>query len=413
MKEIKDNKRKLEEFLLLQRSSQRLNSILDLDLLLEEIVTDVGETFGYLRTGVLLKDDESDELIIAAVRGWTKNYHVKGDRFKIGVYGMIGHVAAIKKTYYAPDVTVDPHYKISEESTRSEVDIPLMIKDKLIGVFSIQHHEKNAFDPERIELLETLASQIAIAIENARLFLRERQERERISTELNEARKIQFHLFPQSAPEIPDFNISGICLPCLEAGGDWFDYIQLKDEKIGIVLADVSGKGMGAALLMSSTRSILRLVANQSLSPGDVLKKVNDLLINDFPTSKFVTMIYAVLDPINKNIIIANAGHLLPIINQERNPVLVETNSGLPLGIAPFDYTDMKISLQKGDRLFFYSDGITEAMNKSNEEFGTERFLKVLKDNKANINSIIKEVQEFTGGNSQSDDITLLIIEAI
>lgn len=321
MNEKTDNERKIKEFLLLQRSSQKLNSILDLDVLLEEIVNDVGETFGYLRTGVLLKDDETDELIIAAVRGWTKNFHIKGDRFKIGVYGMIGHVAAIKKTYYAPDVTVDPYYKVSEESTCSEVDIPLMINDRLIGVFSIQHNKKNAFDPERIELLETLAAQITIAIENARLFRIEKLERERISNELNEARKIQLHLFPHTSPKVPGFNLQGVCIPCLEAGGDWFDYIPLEDGKTGIVLADVSGKGMGAALLMSSTRSILRLVANQNLSPGNVLTKVNQLLINDFPTSKFVTMIYAVLDPSNKTINIANAGHLPPVIyrNQLRN----------------------------------------------------------------------------------------------
>ncbi|MFZ1519179.1 MAG: GAF domain-containing SpoIIE family protein phosphatase [Ignavibacteriaceae bacterium] len=413
MNRTKNSERKIQEFLLLQRSSQKLNSILDLDVLLEEIVNDVAETFGYLRTGVLLKDDETDELEIAAVRGWTKNYHIKGDRFKIGVYGMIGHVAAIKKTYYAPDVTVDPYYKVSEESTRSEVDIPLMIKDSLIGVFSIQHHEKNAFDQERIELLETLASQIAIAIENARLFRGEKQERERISSELNEARKIQLHLFPHASPIVPGFNISGICLPCLEAGGDWFDYIPVEDGKTGIVLADVSGKGMGAALLMSSTRSILRLVANQNLAPGNVLKKVNELLINDFPTSKFVTMIYAVIDPVEKSISIANAGHLYPVIYRESKSELLETKSGLPLGINQYDYDDIKISLHKGDKLFFYTDGITEAMNKSEDEFGTERLLRVIEKNSATPDIIISTVQEFTSGNTQSDDITVVMIEAI
>ncbi|HRP94583.1 MAG TPA: GAF domain-containing protein, partial [Ignavibacteriaceae bacterium] len=188
-----DQKRQIQELLLLQRSAQKINSILDLDTLLEEIVNDVSETFGYLRAGVLLKDDEANELEIAAVRGWTKNYHIKGDRFKIGVYGIIGHVAATMKTYYAPDVTIDPYYQVSEESTRSEVDIPLIIKDRLIGVFSVQHHEKNAFDQERIQLLESLAAHVAIAIENARLFRNEKMERERISNELKDARNIQLH----------------------------------------------------------------------------------------------------------------------------------------------------------------------------------------------------------------------------
>lgn len=184
----------------MQRSAQKLNLILDLEVLLEEIANDVGETFGYLRTGILLKDNESNELEIAAVRGWTKNYHIKGDRFKIGEYGIIGQVAATKRTYYAPDVTIDPYYKVSEESTRSEVDIPLMINERLIGVFSIQHHETNAFDQARIHLLESLAANISIAIENARLFRSEKLERERISNELKDARNIQLHLFLKSLP---------------------------------------------------------------------------------------------------------------------------------------------------------------------------------------------------------------------
>ena len=179
---------RIQELLLLQRVAQKINSILDLEKLLEEIVGDPAaaglKTFGYLRSGVLLVDEEANELEIAAVRGWTKNYHIKGDRFKIGVYGIIGHVAATGETYYSPDVTVDPYYQVSEESTRSEVDIPLKINDKLIGVFDIQHHETNAFNQQRIKLLESLANHIAIAIENARLFTNERREKERMLTEL-------------------------------------------------------------------------------------------------------------------------------------------------------------------------------------------------------------------------------------
>ena len=142
-----EQNQQIQELFLLQRVAQRINSILDLDVLLEEIVGDVAETFGYTRSGVLLKDDVTNELVIAAVRGWTTNYHLKGERFKIGEYGMIGHVGATGETYYAPDVTVDPYYQISEELTRSEVDIPLKIRGRLIGVFSTQHNEFNAFSP--------------------------------------------------------------------------------------------------------------------------------------------------------------------------------------------------------------------------------------------------------------------------
>ncbi len=136
----KDENLRIKELLILQRVAQRINSILDLDVLLEEVVSDVAQTFGYSRSAILLKDEETNELVIAAVRGWTVNYHMKGDRFKIGEYGLVGHVGETGETYYAPDVTVDPYYQVSEESTRSELDIPLKVHNRLIGVFNFQHH---------------------------------------------------------------------------------------------------------------------------------------------------------------------------------------------------------------------------------------------------------------------------------
>ena len=136
-----DQNQRIQELFLLQRVAQRINAILDLDTLLEEVVNDVAQTFGYSRSAVLLKDDHTNELVIAAVRGWTINFHIKGERFKIGEYGMVGHVGATGETHYAPDVSVDPYYQVSEASTRSELDIPLKVRGRLIGVCNFQHHE--------------------------------------------------------------------------------------------------------------------------------------------------------------------------------------------------------------------------------------------------------------------------------
>lgn len=408
----KDQDQHIQELLLLQRVVQKINSILDLDRLLEEIVGDVAETFGYLRSGVLFKDDETNELEIVAVRGWTVNYHVKGDRFKIGEYGIVGHVAATVKTYYAPDVKVDPYYQVSEESTRSEVCIPLKLDGRLIGIFDVQHQSVNAFSPERIKLLESLASHIEIAIENARLFQKERFEKERMSNELKEARNIQLNLFPKNLPPIPGFNINGVCLPCLEVGGDWYDFIKLPGGKLGIVLADVSGKGMGAALLMSSTRSLLRLIANAVQSPKEVLRQLNEILIKDFPSTKFVTMIYAVFDPEEKSLIFSNAGHPDPLLINSSDINYIRIPDGLPLGITISNFSEHKINLTTGTKFILYSDGVTEAMNSSEEEFGTERLKNHFSDSDATIKSIIYEVNNFSKGREQSDDVTVVIVES-
>jgi sigma-B regulation protein RsbU (phosphoserine phosphatase) len=408
---MNEENQKIRELLLLQRVAQRINSILDLELLLEEVVTDVAQTFGYSRSGVLLKDDETNELVIAAVQGWTVNYHIKGDRFKIGEYGIIGQVGQTEELYYAPDVTLDPYYQVSEHSTRSELDIPLKVHGRLIGVFNFQHKEINAFSESRIQLLEALAGHVATAIENARLFDMERKEKDRLARELYEARTVQHSLFPDWRPEISGFEITGVCIPCREVGGDWFDYIPLDEGKLAVVLADVSGKGSGAALLMASTRSILRMFAEKGLPPGEVLSSVNKILVKDFPSTRFVTLIYAVINPKDKTIIYSNAGHPSPVFAGANDAELLNMETGFPLGIKEGIYPEHKIEMKSGSRLLFYSDGISEAMNSSEEEYSEERIKLQMKDPELSVESLLNEVHLYTNS-PPSDDMTLVMIKS-
>lgn len=405
-----DQNQRIQELFLLQRVAQRINAILDLDVLLEEVVNDVAQTFGYSRSAVLLKDDHTNELVIAAVRGWTINFHVKGERFKIGEYGMVGHVGATGETHYAPDVSVDPYYQVSETSTRSELDIPLKVRGRLIGVFNFQHHELNGFSAGRIQLLEALAGHLATAIENARLFQRERREKERMARELEEARRVQLSLFPGRNPVLSGFEITGSCQPCSEVGGDWYDYIPLRDGRLALVLADVSGKGMAAALLMASTRSILRLFAERDLPPAEVLTQVNRVLIEDFPRAKFVTMIYAVIDPAQRNIVFANAGHLPPLVVNATGSQFLKIDSGLPLGIRDVSFSEYRLDMPPESRLLFYSDGVSEAMNAALEEFGTRRIRDHMANPSASVQSLLDGVRVFAGDYPASDDRTLVLI---
>jgi sigma-B regulation protein RsbU (phosphoserine phosphatase) len=402
----------IEELLLLQRVTQQINSILDLDLLLEEIVGDVARTFGYSRSAVLLKDDETHEVVIAAVRGWTSNYHLKGERFKIGEYGMVGHAAATEETYYAPDVTVDPYYQVSEALTRSEIDIPLKVRGRLIGIFNAQHNEVAAFSASRIQLLEALAGHIAVAIENARMFQRERLEKERLAAELNEATGIQRTLFPPQAPRLSGFTVTGLCVPCRSVGGDWYDYIPLAGNRLAVVLGDVAGKGMGAALLMSSTRSIVRLFADGAESPGGVLSRVNSVLVDDFPTARFVTMVYAVLDADAQSVTFANAGHLHPLFVDSAGASFIESGEGLPLGIRHGTFSNTTVDMVEGSRLVLYSDGVTEAMNALQEEYGATRVRDHFSQPTASIETLLEDVGVFSGARAASDDVTIVTIAA-
>jgi sigma-B regulation protein RsbU (phosphoserine phosphatase) len=409
---LQEQQSQIQDFMLLQRVTQRISSILDLDALLEQIVDDVAQTFGYSRSAILLVDEAAQELVIAAVRGWTSCYHVKGERFKIPM-GMTGHVAETGQTCYAPDVTKNPYYMVSEASTRSEVDIPIKSYGRVIGVFNAQHAELDAFPPHRLQLLEALAGHIGTAIENARLFERERTEKERMVHELAEARIIQSRLFPEHAPELPRFRISGLSQPCLAVGGDWYDYIPLPSGKVAVVLGDVAGKGVGAALLMASTRSILRLHAEKGGSPGAALSSVNRVLAADLPTAKFVTMIYAVVDPVRRTITFANAGHLPPILVDVSGVRVIKVKPELPLGIKAGDYSEYELEMTQGSRLFLYSDGVIEARNASLEEYGEARLLRYVGGSSATAQSLLDDVLAFMGEQPAADDITIVMVEAL
>ena len=392
--------RVVQELLLLQRVVQRINSILDLEPLLEEIVDDVAQTFGYSRTAILLLDEEQPEdLVIAAVRGWTR-FHEKGHRFKVGKEGIVGHVASTGTMRYAPDVRADPYYCVSEDETRSEVDIPLKTKGRLIGVFNAQHTEVDGFPPNQLQLLEVLAGHVSTAIENARLFQIERREKQRLSKELAAASAIQTGLFPQAEPEIPGFALTGLCVPCREVGGDWYDYISLPEGRLGVVVADVSGKGMGAAFLMSSARSVLRMIAESARGPGEVLTRVNQRLLEDLPE-----------DRRHDRIVLSNAGHPWPLMAEGEGARFLDEAAGLPLGIRPALFPEQRVELPRGSCVFLYSDGVTEAASASGEEYGLSRLRDHVARQDSSCESLLADVRQFSS--APSDDLTIVRIGRI
>jgi len=401
----------VQDLLKLQKAAQKINSILDLDQLIDKIVNDVARSFGCVEANIYLHDEKQAELVLAGVHGCT--LHGKGHRLKIGKEGMVGYVAATGQMRYAPDVRLDPYYIGCEEGTLSEVAIPLHVGQRLVGVFTASHHELDAFPQEQLRLLQALCSHIAVAVRNASLFQRERQQRKRMDHEEQEARLIQQALLPKSSPYIPGFAISGLSIPAGAVGGDWYDFIPMKDGRWGLVLADVSGKGMAAALLMSATRGMLRSLAEASCTPAEVLTKLNGLLVDDFPSGKFVTMVYAVLDPATRTLTFANAGHLSPLLVTNGSEIrFLETVSGLPLGVICGSFSEATLHLPEGSRLLFYSDGITEAANQDEEEYGEAR----LKDHvlKANLSNegLLEDVREFVNGVGLQDDATAILISS-
>jgi sigma-B regulation protein RsbU (phosphoserine phosphatase) len=331
---------------------------------------------------------------------------------KIGEEGMVGYVASTGQMRYAPDVHKDEYYIGCEPSTNSEVAIPLRVGENLVGVFTASHPDLDAFPRQQLRMLQALCDHVAIAIYNARRFQSERTEREAMSREAQEARVIQQALLPKASPYIPGFAVSGLSISAQAVGGDWYDFIPFPDGRWGLVLADVSGKGTAAALLMSATRGMLRSLAEACCTPGEVLTKLNGLLVEDFPAGKFVTLVYAVLDPVNRTLTFANAGHLQPLLVDNNGARFLDTERGMPLGLSCGDYSQSTVALSPGSRLAFYSDGITEAVNEAEEEYGLDRLAQDVSCPNASAVSILDDVRAFTKGVALRDDASVVFVKA-
>jgi len=403
----------VEDLLKLQKAAQKINSILDLDQLIDKVVNDIARSFGCVDADVYLHDEARGALVLACAHGCAGcPAHGDNHSLKIGKEGMAGHVAATGKMRYAPDVRIDPYYIGCEEATLSEVAIPLHVEGQLVGVFTTSHHQLDAFPPEQIRLLQALCNDVAVAVHNARRFRDEQHRRKEMSREAQEARTIQQALLPKASPYIPGFAVSAFSISAGAVGGDWYDFIPMGEGRWALVLADVAGKGTAAALLMSATRGMLRSLAETSCTPSEVLTKLNRPLVEDFPAGRFVTMVYAVLDPARRKLLFASAGHLQPLLITGDTARFVETEKGIPLGIGPGDYSQLEVDLPQDARLVLYSDGITEAENGDKEEYGAERLQSHVLRPDASAESILADVRSFANGTGLRDDATVIFVRA-
>lgn len=399
--------RRVDSLLCLQKAAQHISSILELDELLDTIVHRVAVDFGCIESAIVLV--EGDQFHLAAVHGCTQAK--KGARWPV-TEGLSGQVVATGTAYYAPDVTQELLYRACEPDTRSEVIIPLKVGNRIIGVFDASHHEVDAFPRAQIEILKALAGHVAVAVDNAQRIQRERHQMQSLNEEQDEARRIQQNLLPRSVPSLPGFQLEAECVPAGAVGGDWYDYIPLSDGRWALVLADVSGKGVPAALLMSATRGIVRSLAPLASGPGEVLQRVNQMLVDDFPTGRYVTMIYAVLDPARRTLTFASAGHPWPLLCHGTDVRPLHTDAGMPLGLLPCEFTEHTVTLCHDFRLLFYTDGISEALNREEQEFGSARLMEFVGAHNCSVARLMQDLQEFSGRRLPKDDATVILLRS-
>jgi serine phosphatase RsbU (regulator of sigma subunit) len=301
--------------------------------------------------------------------------------------------------------------------------VPLVSQGELIGLLNLGPRlSQQEYSADDRKLLSDLATQTAPAVRVAQLVRQqqqEAQERERIEQELRVARLIQQTLLPKALPELPGYDVAAYYQPAREVGGDFYDFVDLDDGRLGLVVGDVTDKGVPAALVMATTRTMLRAAAQRLFPPGEVLQRVNDVLVTDIPPNMFVTCLYAVLDPESGRLVYANAGHDLPYRRRAgRNQGAEELRArGMPLGLMPgMAYEEKEIELGRGESVLFYSDGLVEAHDKRREMFGFPRLQGLVGAHRSGGSSLIgfllSELTRFTGEDwEQEDDITLVTLE--
>ncbi len=299
-----------------------------------------------------------------------------------------------------------------------ELVVPLVNQGELIGMLNLgRRRSDQGYSADDRHLLNDLATHAAPAMRVAQL-VREQQtvvaERSRIEQELRVARLIQQTLLPQSLPQISGWKIDTHYQPAREVGGDFFDFLPAADGKLGIIIGDVTDKGIPAALVMATTRTLLRAVAERLATPGAVLERVNNLLYADIPPRMFVTCFFALLDPIDGTLQFANAGHDVPYWRSPYGVYELRAR-GMPLGLMPdMRYEELTVQIRPDDTLFFYSDGLAEAHNRAREMFGFPRVCQLVNQHDGTNNLIrnaLDELAQFTGEDwTQEDDITLVTV---
>jgi serine phosphatase RsbU (regulator of sigma subunit)/anti-sigma regulatory factor (Ser/Thr protein kinase) len=299
--------------------------------------------------------------------------------------------------------------------------VPLVSQGELVGLLNLGPRLSDQdYSSDDRKLLNSLAAQAAPALQVAQLVRRQEAEarsRERIEQELRVATLIQQNFLPKQLPDLPGWHVSAYYRPAREVGGDFYDFVELPDGQIGLVIGDVTDKGVPAAMVMAATRSVLRASAQRVVSPGEVLERVNELMCPDMPAKMFVTCLYGVLEPDTGRFRYANAGHNLPYVRTTEGTVELRA-TGMPLGLLPgISYEEKEAYLEPGQVMLLHSDGVAEAHSDAHEMFGFPRLMDVVgsrQDKAEVIDRVLTELGRFTGsGWEQEDDITLVALTRI
>src|SRR5215813_13191017 len=403
-----------ETLLVLNEVSREISSILDVEELLRRAAELVKRVIDYQILSIMLYDEE--QKVFRHRLDVKHGQRVQGKLRVAASEGIVGAAATLKEPVLAPDVSVDPRYLLVNPETRSELAIPLMHKGKVIGVLDLESPQLNAFSQDHVQTLSILAANLAVSLENARLYEKVAKDEARLERDLQAAKRIQGALIRPVPTEDFGLDMAARYISAREVCGDLYEFLRYGPQQLGIALADVSGKGTAAALYGAVSIGIMRSLAPQKLQPAEMLRQMNQLVGERKIEGRFMTACFATWQKGRQKLRIANAGQSQPLLYKDGRCGKVEL-TGYPLGIfEDVNYDEWGVTLEPGSIVVFHSDGIAETANSEAQFFGTERLRKLI-ENHHELSAtelsdmILREVDWFAQSAPLSDDRTLVVLK--
>jgi len=403
-----------DTLLLLNEVSREMSSILDVEELLRRAAEQTKRVIDYQILSIMLYDEEQQ--IFRHRLDVKHGQRVQGKLRVAASEGIVGAAAMLKEPVLVPDVTVDPRYLLVNPETRSELAIPMLHKGRIIGVLDLESPQLNAFSPDHVQTLSILAANLAVSLENARLYEKVARDEARLERDLQAAKRIQGALFRALPTEDFGLDMAARYISAREVCGDLYEFLRYGPQQLGIALADVSGKGTAAALYGAVAIGIMRSLSPQKLQPSEMLRQMNQIVGERKIEGRFMTACYATWQKGRQKMRIANAGQSQPLLYKDGRCGKVEL-TGFPLGIfEDVTYDEWSVTLEPGNIVVFHSDGIAETSNNEGQFFGTERLRKLIESHHELSateisDTILREVDWFAQSAPLSDDRTLVVLK--
>jgi len=411
------------KYQLLRDISHKIRGTLDLDKILNLLLDLLANIIDYDAAGIFILSEDinhrgyhySKQKIASMVQRGFGNLPLESDAMLMEGKGIIGQTIKTGTSIILRDVSKDERYIAGRKETQSEISVPILRDGKTIGALNVENDKLAAFDPNDLEVLNFFAEAAAISIEKALLHY-QILENKKIEEQLQLAKDVQLSLLPNSDPEIEDYEFASVCIPTYEIGGDYFDYITLDEDRLAVVVADVSGDGVPAALIMSAFRALLRSNAKFISEPNKLMKLMNEQVSEFMRKRDFISIFYGILNHKTHSFIYCNCGHNPALLWSSNITKLLEGGDPSLNLIKDAEFKSFEIHLDKNDQILFYTDGVVEVFSKDKQQFGLDRLINLFETNIVKspnkmIAEVISSTKVFSSSDFYNDDFTLLVLK--